>query len=186
MCRRRLLKNSGQAGSGALEFTLSGERPGKERFTCGTILKQKDQRWHGTAGDLNVNVSYGNRILTLPFSLTLDDFIIERYPGSNSPSGFKSRVTLTDKDHNADIKYDIYMNHILKHRGYRFYQSSYDKDELGTVLSVNHDPAGMIHNLWRLCPAVPVHRSLHNQQAVVLQDRKEGLLEFAVPPVRQH
>ena len=43
----------------------------------------------------------------------------------------------------AEFQYDIYMNHILKYRGFRFYQSSYDNDELGTVLSVNHDPAGM-------------------------------------------
>ena len=32
------------------------------------------------------------------------------------------------------------MNHVLDHDGYRFFQSSYDQDELGTVLSVNRDP----------------------------------------------
>jgi len=31
------------------------------------------------------------------------------------------------------------MNNILEHRGYRFFQSSFDPDEKGTVLSVNHD-----------------------------------------------
>jgi len=31
------------------------------------------------------------------------------------------------------------MNHILDYGGYRFFQSSFDPDELGTVLSVNHD-----------------------------------------------
>ena len=36
------------------------------------------------------------------------------------------------------------MNNILKYRGYRFYQSSFDRDEKGTVLSVNHDMAGMM------------------------------------------
>ncbi|MCK7539090.1 MAG: c-type cytochrome biogenesis protein CcsB [Marinilabiliales bacterium] len=92
---------------------------------------------------LTAQVSYGRRVLNLPFSLKLDDFMIERYPGSNSPSGFKSRVTLNDPDHGTEMQYDIYMNHILKYRGFRFYQSSYDNDELGTVLSVNHDPAGM-------------------------------------------
>ena len=38
------------------------------------------------------------------------------------------------------MPYEIYMNHILDHRNYRFFQSSYDPDEKGTVLSVNHDP----------------------------------------------
>ena len=32
------------------------------------------------------------------------------------------------------------MNHPLTHRGYKHFQSSYDQDRLGTVLSVNHDP----------------------------------------------
>lgn len=31
------------------------------------------------------------------------------------------------------------MNHILNYEGYRFFQSSFDQDELGTILSVNHD-----------------------------------------------
>ena len=31
------------------------------------------------------------------------------------------------------------MNHVLDHRGYRFFQASFDPDEKGTVLSVNHD-----------------------------------------------
>jgi hypothetical protein len=31
------------------------------------------------------------------------------------------------------------MNNILDYDGYRFFQSSYDKDEGGTILSVNHD-----------------------------------------------
>ena len=31
------------------------------------------------------------------------------------------------------------MNNVLDYKGYRLFQSSYDKDELGTVLSVNHD-----------------------------------------------
>jgi cytochrome c-type biogenesis protein CcsB len=31
------------------------------------------------------------------------------------------------------------MNHILDHKGYRFFQASFDPDEKGTVLSVNHD-----------------------------------------------
>jgi hypothetical protein len=35
------------------------------------------------------------------------------------------------------------MNKILFKKGYRLYQSSYDKDEKGTILSVNYDPFGM-------------------------------------------
>ena len=36
------------------------------------------------------------------------------------------------------------MNHVLDHKGYRFFQASFDQDEKGTVLSVNHDYWGSL------------------------------------------
>jgi len=89
---------------------------------------------------LNFNVSYGSKIYKLPFELQLRDFIMGRYPGTNSPSSFESKVTVIDPDKTFD--YNIYMNHVLDYKGYRFYQASYDKDEKGTILSVNHDKIG--------------------------------------------
>jgi cytochrome c-type biogenesis protein CcsB len=92
----------------------------------------------------SLEVNYGSKVTRLPFSIKLKDFILERYPGSASPSGYKSDVVLLDKSENVEKPYVIFMNNILKYRGYRFYQSSFDRDEKGTVLSVNHDMAGMI------------------------------------------
>lgn len=76
--------------------------------------------------------------INLPFSVQLDRFQIDRYPGSNSPMSYSSYVKVIDQD--SEFDYHIYMNHVLDYKGYRFFQSSYDKDELGTVLSVNKDP----------------------------------------------
>lgn len=94
--------------------------------------------------DATFEISYGSKAVTLPFSIMLNDFILERYPGSSSPSGYKSDVVLIDNEANIKQPYMIYMNNILKYKGYRFYQSSFDHDEKGTILSVNHDFAGMI------------------------------------------
>jgi cytochrome c-type biogenesis protein CcsB len=91
-----------------------------------------------------VELSYGSKATALPFSIKLNKFILERYPGSSSPSGYKSDVVLLDKKQNVEKSFMIFMNNILKYRGYRFYQSSFDRDEKGTVLSVNHDMAGMM------------------------------------------
>jgi len=104
--------------------------------------------WEGSMhireGDTsNECISLKEEPVSLPFSLQLNDFVLERYPGSDSPSGFRSNVTLIDKTHNIEKPFSIFMNNVLKYRGYRFYQSSYDRDELGTILSVSHDPAGM-------------------------------------------
>lgn len=91
-------------------------------------------------GDMTMEISYGARKIELPFSLHLNDFQLERYPGSNSPSSFASEVVL--KDGELEKPYRIYMNNILKYKGFRFFQSSYDTDEQGTVLSVNSDAWG--------------------------------------------
>ena len=76
----------------------------------------------------------------LPFSLTLDRFEIEKYPDSEKPKDYVSYLQLKDGDNQEDIV--ISMNHILRHKHYRFYQSDYD--ELGnSVLDVARDPWGI-------------------------------------------
>lgn len=89
--------------------------------------------------DVKVAVSYGMLQHKLPFSITLRAFQLDRYPGSNSPSSYASEITVTDTEMKTVRPFRIFMNNILNYRGYRFFQSSYDQDEKGTVLSVNHD-----------------------------------------------
>ncbi len=93
---------------------------------------------------VRVGVTYGSMIHELPFALKLNDFQLERYPGSNSPSSFASEVTLVDPANGIEKPFRIFMNNILKYRGYRFFQSSFDEDEKGTILSVNYDQAGTV------------------------------------------
>ncbi len=93
-------------------------------------------------GNVHLAMNYGSKYFTVPFYVKLNDFIMERYPGTNSASSYASEVTLIDKRSNVNENIRIYMNHILDHDGYRFFQSSFDKDELGTYLSVNHDAWG--------------------------------------------
>ncbi len=95
-------------------------------------------------GGVRFKLSYGRERIDLPFSLTLDDFIMDRYPGSSSPMGYQSDVVLTDEEEGINMPYSIYMNNVLKHRGFRFFQSGFDPDEKGTILSMNHDLAGML------------------------------------------
>jgi cytochrome c-type biogenesis protein CcsB len=135
-------RNDETESGGAIELRLTGAGIERSIYLWDDDSEESSQ-WQGPAGNMNIFAGFGSRMTRLPFSLKLDDFMVERYPGSNSPSGFLSRVILTDTARGVSLPYDIFMNHILKYRGYRFYQSSYDSDELGTVLSVNHDPAGM-------------------------------------------
>lgn len=90
-----------------------------------------------TLDGMNMMLGFGPKIYNTPFALKLDDFVMETYPGSSSPSAYESHVQIIEQG--KQTPYKIYMNHVLNHRGYRFFQSSFDPDRNGTVLSVNHD-----------------------------------------------
>jgi len=97
-----------------------------------------------TIGNLNFRMSYGAMQMELPFSIKLNDFQLDKYPGSNSPMSFASEVTVIDPSETFDFR--IFMNNILNYKGYKFFQSSYNiTDEYEeTHLSVNHDYWGTL------------------------------------------
>ncbi len=116
-----------------------------EVSTNGESVQQKLLGGRGTTsfsksievGGLEFTMAYGSKVYELPFSIKLNDFIAEKYPGTEKGyASFMSKVTIEDE---RPFDYDIYMNHILDHKRYRFFQSGFDQDERGTTLSVNHD-----------------------------------------------
>lgn len=84
-------------------------------------------------------LAWGTDHIQLPFSIKLQKFELERYPGSNSPASYASQVEVLDGQ-NPPMPFRIFMNNVLDYGGYRFFQSSYDMDEQGSILSVNRDP----------------------------------------------
>lgn len=95
-----------------------------------------------TLDGMNIILGFGPKVYTTPFALKLDDFVMETYPGSSSPSAYESHVKIIDEG--KEVPYKIYMNHVLNYKGYRFFQASFDPDRQGTVLSVNHDYWGTL------------------------------------------
>ena len=99
---------------------------------------------HLREGEINnrvmVHTSMGYGMFTLPFQVELVKFTLSRYPGSKSPSSFESELRVHVDG--TTRRERVFMNNVLDVKGYRFFQSSYDADEEGTVLSVNRDVAG--------------------------------------------
>jgi len=96
-------------------------------------------------GDLDITMFFGSKIYELPFSIKLDQFIADKYPGTeNSYSAFKSKIEIIDQEKNNTFKDSVFMNNILDYRGFRFFQAGFDPDEKGTHLSVNHDSVGTL------------------------------------------
>lgn len=141
-----------------------------------------------TLPDGRISIRYGSLPLQLPFAIRLNDFQLERYPGSESPSSYASEVTLIDQRKDLKMDYRIFMNNILNYDGYRFYQSSYDRDEKGTILSVNRDFLGTIITylgyflmsvsmFWSLFAPKTRFRQLLQKTNTIYQKRKSlGLL----------
>ncbi len=88
--------------------------------------------------DVEIELAWGSKVIALPFSFKLLDFELQRYPGSQSPSSYASELEVIDNS--TTFPYRIFMNHPLTYKGYKFFQSSYDLDEKGTILEVNKDP----------------------------------------------
>ena len=91
-------------------------------------------------GGIPFKLEWGSRVFTIPFYIKLNEFQLDRYAGSMSPMSYASEVEVVDEEKSVNLPFRIYMNHVLDYRGFRFFQSSYDKDEKGTILSVNNDP----------------------------------------------
>jgi len=92
-----------------------------------------------SVGALNFTMSYGAMQKELPFSIKLNDFQLDTYPGSSSPMSYASELTVIDPEKTFDFR--VFMNNILRFRGYKFFQSSYQITEQyeETHLSVNYD-----------------------------------------------
>jgi len=101
--------------------------------------------WEGESDHEIVETGPDRQVISrheLPFSVKLGDFVLETYPGTMRPSGFRSVVQVTDLDTGKSFSAEIWMNNELHHRGYSLFQSSYqqEKGREATVLSVSKDP----------------------------------------------
>jgi len=125
---------------------------GLDRLKVKMILNNSEEKivdiyggrgWTQSPVEVNFNdtsllIAWGAKLKELPFSIKLVDFDLQRYAGSKSPSSYSSNIVLEDGENS--IEYVIFMNHPLTYNGYKFFQSSYDKDEGGTILEINKDP----------------------------------------------
>ena len=76
-----------------------------------------------------------------PFNLHLVEFRHDKYPGTDIPKNFSSRVRVQRPDTGEDREVLIYMNNPLRYNGDTYYQASFDTDNQGTVLQVVHNPS---------------------------------------------
>src|SRR5690606_6563607 len=120
----------------------SGRKDVGEDFVTLKITDGKDEKIVTVAGGMGVianeerftfngmlySIQYGSVPIRLPFSLACNDFIMNRYPGSDAPSSYENIVTVMDPRNNVNKTHKIFMNNVMDYDGYRFFQSSYFPD----------------------------------------------------------
>ena len=133
---------------------------------------------------VDLSISYGAKEIPVPFKIKLKDFQLDRYPGSMSPASYASEVQLIDEKAGVNMSYRIYMNHILDYKDFRLFQASYDRDEKGTVLSVNHDPGTLPTYIGYILLGIGLFWSLVSgrHRFAKLQEKAQKARDAAVVP----
>ena len=80
----------------------------------------------------------------LPYTLTLEDFKHDVYPGTDIPKNFSSLVRLQNPARGEDRNVLIYMNQPLRYDGKAFYQASFGKGDTLSILQVVENPGWLI------------------------------------------
>lgn len=81
------------------------------------------------------------RRLYYPFTVTLNKFRHDIYPGTEIPKNFSSAVRLENKASGESRDALIYMNHPLRYAGNTFYQASFAENDTVSIFQVVRNPA---------------------------------------------
>jgi hypothetical protein len=139
---------------------------------------QLGQRRQIKVNGRQVLVGYERQIKPLGFSLRLDDFVEDRYPGSMMSAGYASFVTLfenPEQDQSQGREIEISMNNTLVHGGFKFFQSSFQRSGASgpetTILSVNHDPGHLIVYVGSLLLVIGLYVVFFFKKKLIAMDR---------------
>ncbi len=85
--------------------------------------------------------------IAFPFAIVLDKFTVVYYSGTQTPQDFVSEVIFVPKDE-ANVAAKVSMNKIVSYKGFRFYQSGYDKDAVEIMC---HGGPAVVKAVYNLC-----------------------------------
>lgn len=108
-----------------------------------THISGKQGSIHLRKGSFSVFYNSEDGQQRLPFAIRLDNFSVQLYTENGNVADYISDITIADMDHNILKQGSVSMNNILEHKGWRFYQWSYDDDGMGASLVINRDPLGI-------------------------------------------
>ncbi|MBA4138303.1 MAG: ResB protein required for cytochrome C biosynthesis [Opitutus sp.] len=97
-----------------------------------------------TAGGQTWEIAFRQKRVYKPFTLTLLKFSHDKYPGTEIPKNFSSRVRVKSDDGTDDREVLIFMNNPLRYGGLTFYQAGFDNNDTTTILQVVRNPGWLL------------------------------------------
>jgi hypothetical protein len=94
-----------------------------------------------------------------PYTIALEEFRHDLYPGTNKPKNFSSKIHLVNAEQGDERETTVLMNSPMRYRGEAFYQSGWLPGDRGTVLQVVRNPGWMLPYLS--CTLVSLGMAIH-------------------------
>ncbi|HTB64228.1 MAG TPA: cytochrome c biogenesis protein ResB [Opitutales bacterium] len=113
----------------------------------------------------------------LPYTIKLDKFIHEQYPGTDVPKRFESQVHLENPASGENRPVLIYMNHPLRYQGLTFYQQSFAQGDTASQLQVVRNPGAPLPYIAVLL--VGIGMAVHFILSLIAYMRREKQSEAA-------
>ena len=79
-----------------------------------------------------------------PYTIALEEFHHDLYPGTSKPKNFSSKIHLVNEEQGDERETTVLMNSPMRYRGETFYQSGWLPGDRGTVLQVVRNPGWML------------------------------------------
>lgn len=124
--------NVGNVPSALIELSVAGKSLGS--WLVNAQLTESFPAQTFTHVGRNYEISFRRARTYMPFSVRLDRFTHEKYPGTEIPRRFASDVTV--QGDGSSFPFNISMNQPMRHGGMTFYQSSFGSTAAGKDLSV--------------------------------------------------
>lgn len=123
---------------------LSDETGSIGNWLVSNVLTGRFQAQRFEVNDRSFEIALRFKRKYFPFNIHLNDFTHDRYPGTEIPRNFSSKVTVENRETGEQRDALIYMNHPFRYGGFTFYQASFAKNDTASMLQVVRNPGWMI------------------------------------------
>ena len=100
-------------------------------------------------GDKEIYAAFSPKMFQIPFSVKLEDFIVDRNEGSESVAMWTSKIKIEDEANNNIEQRRVWMNHPTWYKGWKIAQASWNPGDLRqSTLQVKREPAWVTALTW--------------------------------------